>query len=143
MDDFTWQDAYHIGNETIDTEHRHLLELASRVVRFRCRGERLERVREAIVALCDYIKIHFTHEETCMAEAGYPGLPAHRVLHAAIVHEMNAILRSSGSDLDQLVHKLKRLMQSWVLDHIQEADRQIGEFLRQRRETPAADLPAA
>lgn len=136
MDEFVWRDAYRIDNETIDTEHRHLLELANQVIRFRASGERLEAVRQAVVALYNYIKTHFAHEEACMAQAAYPGLPAHRVLHEAIIYEMNEILRGS-TEIDVLVYKLKRLMQSWVIDHIQEADRQIGDFLRQRPPTAA------
>lgn len=131
MDDFVWQKGYSIGEAAIDQEHQHLLELANEVVRFRSSGERLERVREALVALYDYVKTHFAHEEEYMAQVRYPGLPAHRVLHEAIIHEMNVMMRESPQ-LDTLVYKLKRLMKSWVLDHIQQADRQIGDFLRQR-----------
>lgn len=136
MDDFVWQDAYRIGNEHIDQEHRHLLELANRVVRFRASGERLETVRDAVLALYDYVKTHFAHEEQYMHEIAYPGLPVHRVLHETIIHEMNVMMRESPQ-LDSLVYKLKRLVKTWVLDHIQEADSQIGEFLRQRGGTAA------
>jgi len=137
MDDFAWQKSYSIDDDVVDQEHRHLLALANRVVRFRASGERLETVRGAVVALCDYVKTHFADEEEHMAQIGYPGLPAHRVLHESIIHEMNEILRGSG-DLDVLVYKLKRLMKSWVLEHIQQADRQIGDFLRQKAGTPAS-----
>ncbi|MEW6594586.1 MAG: hemerythrin family protein [Thermodesulfobacteriota bacterium] len=142
MDEFTWKDAYSVDNATIDQEHRHLFAMANQVFRFRSRGERLERVREAVVALCDYIKNHFLHEEAFMAEAGYPGLPAHRVLHEAIIHEMNETLRTSN-DLDLLVYKLKRLMLSWVIEHIQEADRHIGLFLRRQSGDAPPDPTAA
>lgn len=135
MDVFVWQDSYSADDETIDQEHRHLLGLACTMVRFRASGERLENVRGAVVALCDYVRTHFIHEEEHMAQINYPGLPAHRVLHAAIIHEMNEILRNSAN-LDLLVYKLKRLLKSWVLGHIQEADRQIGNFLRQRSSGP-------
>lgn len=129
MDDFIWQDAYSIGNETIDAEHRHLLELANQVARFRVSDEPLETVRSAVVALYDYVQTHFAHEEAYMKAAGYPGLPAHRMLHEAIVHEMNTIMHESPQ-LDTLVYNLKRLIKNWVTGHVQQADRQIGDFVR-------------
>lgn len=135
MDEFAWEERYSINDDAIDQEHRHLFALANQVLCFRASGERLEAVRGAMVALYEYVKTHFAHEEQYMQEVGYPGLPAHRVLHETIIHEMNEIMRESPQ-LDTLVYKLKRLMKTWVVHHILEADRQIGDFLRQRTGQP-------
>ena len=129
MADFDWQQAYSIGNDLIDREHQHLLVLANKVVEFRPSGERVENVREAILALCEYVKTHFANEEAYMQQVGFPKLTAHKVLHEAIIHEVNTILKESPG-LDSLVYKLKRLMKNWVIEHIKQADSQIGDFLR-------------
>lgn len=125
MPDFTWKDAYSIGNETIDAEHRQLLELATDIASFARSGERLERIKAAIVRLYDYAKTHFHHEEEYMRSIAYPKLAEHEALHHAIIHEMNTIMQHSGN-IDALVHKFKRLMVVWVIEHIITEDRKIA-----------------
>lgn len=95
MAEFDWRDSYRIGDHTIDTEHKHLFALANKVIHFRASGEQLETVRRAVFELHAYIKTHFTNEEACMEQAGFPRLAAHKVLHGAIIHEMNEALRHS------------------------------------------------
>lgn len=125
MRDFTWKDAYSIGNEIIDAEHRSLLELANDITAFARSGERLERIKPVIVRLYNYAKTHFRHEEEYMRKIGYPKLAEHEALHHAIIHEMNTIMQHSGN-IDALVHKFKRLMVVWVIEHIIEEDSKIS-----------------
>ncbi|MGV1100553.1 bacteriohemerythrin [Thiovibrio sp. JS02] len=125
MADFAWQDALSIGNEMIDQEHRRLIALANEVLRFANRGEGIERIKQAVVALYAYVNTHFRHEEEYMASIGYPQLAEHRILHQDIIHEMNTIMKHSGN-LDALSYKLKRLMHVWVLEHIGTEDRKIA-----------------
>ncbi|MFZ5773947.1 MAG: bacteriohemerythrin [Thermodesulfobacteriota bacterium] len=131
MDEFIWQKAYGIDDAIIDQEHRRLFELANQVLRLPPGGQDVQAVRGAVVALYDYVKTHFAHEEAYMREINYPGLTIHRVLHETIIHEMNMMMREC-TQLDSLVYRLKRLMKKWVIEHIQQADRQIGDFLRQQ-----------
>ncbi|MFZ5775225.1 MAG: bacteriohemerythrin [Thermodesulfobacteriota bacterium] len=129
MPEFAWKDEYSIGNETIDAEHRQLIALANTVVTFARSGEKIERIKAAVVSLYDYAKIHFLHEEEFMRQSGYPKLAEHQGLHQAIIHEMNTIMQHS-SNIDALVHKLKRLMSVWVIEHIIEEDRKLSSHPR-------------
>ncbi len=139
MGQFTWKDEYSIGNAVIDAEHRHLIALASTVAGFANSGERVERVKEAVVALYDYVKTHFQHEEEYMAGIDFPGLAEHRRQHQEIIHEMNTIMKHSGN-LDALIYKFKRLMHVWVLEHIIEDDHKITQASKWE-ENSADDAP--
>lgn len=124
MDEFIWSDTYSIGNEQIDAEHQHLIELANDVAAFAGSGEKIDRIKGDIVALYAYVQTHFQHEEEYMLELGYPQSEEHKKLHEGILAEMNTIMKQSGN-LDALVYKFKRLMKSWVLEHILEEDSRI------------------
>lgn len=125
MGEFVWRAKYSIGNDQIDAEHQRLIELANNVATFAASGEKLERIKEAIVALYDYVKTHFQHEEEYMLQLGYPQYEEHKKLHEGIIAEMNAIMKHSGN-LDVLVYKFKRLMHAWVLEHILDEDSRIA-----------------
>jgi len=125
MAGFAWNSKYSIGNAQIDAEHQRLLELANEIATFAGSGEKLERIKGAIVALYDYVKTHFQHEEEYMVQLGYAQYEEHKKLHEEIIAEMNDIMKHSGN-LDALVYKFKRLMNSWVLEHIQTEDSRIA-----------------
>jgi len=125
MAEFTWSAKYSIGNAQIDAEHQRLIELANDVATFASSEEKLARIKEAIVALYDYVKIHFQHEEEYMLQLGYPQYAEHQKLHEGIIAEMNGIMKHSGN-LDALVYKFKRLMHTWVLEHILTEDSRIA-----------------
>jgi hypothetical protein len=48
-----WRDTYSIGNEEIDAEHQHLIELANDVATFAASGEKVAKIKGDIVALYD------------------------------------------------------------------------------------------
>jgi len=125
MGEFIWRAKYSIGNAQIDAEHQRLIELANDVATLAASGEKIARIKADIVALYDYVKSHFQHEEEYMLQLGYPDYDAHKNLHEGIIAEMNAIMKQSGS-LDTLVYKFKRLMHVWVQDHILTEDSRIA-----------------
>ncbi len=125
MSEFIWNAKYSIGNSMIDAEHQRLIELANDVAAFSSSGEKLVRIKGAIVALYDYVKTHFQHEEEYMLQLGYPQYEEHKKLHEGIIAEMNGIMKHSGN-LDTLVYKFKRLMNAWVLEHILTEDSRIA-----------------
>ena len=125
MSEFVWSAKYSIGNEQVDAEHQRLIALANDVATFAANGEKLARIKVAIVALYEYVKTHFQHEEEYMLELDYPHYEEHKKLHEGIIAEMNAIMKHSGN-LDVLVYKFKRLMNTWVLEHILTEDSRIA-----------------
>jgi len=125
MSEFAWSAKYSIGNAEIDAEHQRLIELANVVATFAGSGEKLPRIKGAIVALYDYVKIHFHHEEEYMLQLGYLQYEEHKKLHEDIIAEMNGIMKHSGN-LDTLVYKFKRLMHGWVIEHIIHEDMKIS-----------------
>ncbi|MCX5863815.1 MAG: hemerythrin family protein [Deltaproteobacteria bacterium] len=125
MGEFAWSAKYSIDNAQIDAEHQRLIELANDVATFAGSGEKLPRIKGAIIALYDYVKTHFQHEEEYMLQLGYLQYEEHKKLHEGIIAEMNAIMKHSGN-LDTLVYKFKRLMNAWVLEHILTEDSRIA-----------------
>ena len=139
MTEFTWKDEYSLGNAQIDAEHQRLLELANAVATLANSGEQMTRIKENIVALYDYVKTHFQHEEEYMLQLGYPQYEEHKKLHEGIIAEMNTIMKHSGN-LDALVYKFKRLMHVWVLEHILTEDSRIAQAKKQKE---ISDEPAS
>ena len=116
-----WDPALRIGVPQIDTEHKELVDIANEVLMIKNPASEIDRVRSALHRLREYTQTHFTNEEAYMSSVQYDGLAEHQTKHAAIIQDMNALLKES-SGIEDLVARLSQFMKQWVLKHITEDD---------------------
>lgn len=126
MSELVWKSEYSIGHFQTDNEHKELISLANRVIRFSDKGENIHKIRSALKALRQYTIIHFRNEENYMARLGYQGIERHKECHSELIARMNAVI-TQNTNVNDLVHGLKRLMVVWVIEHIINEDHKIAE----------------
>jgi hemerythrin len=124
MSELVWKNEYSIGHFPTDNEHKELISLANKVIRFSNTGEEIPKIRNALKALLQYTIIHFRNEEQYMERLGYPEIEHHKECHAELVERLNEVA-AENCDINDLVHKLKRLMVVWVIEHIINEDLKI------------------
>lgn len=130
-----WSDSYCIGIAEIDQQHRGFFEAAHRLHDriLNCQGE--HGVEEAVAFLRDYAVQHFQTEEALMRRDAFPGLEAHRRLHAAFFDSLDQLVY----DLDvcgasqHLAERALEVAQDWLIDHIACEDQQYATRLRSDR----------
>ncbi|MDE2586163.1 MAG: hemerythrin family protein [Betaproteobacteria bacterium] len=126
-----WNDSYSVGMLEIDEQHKALFGTINRLwaVLVGGKGDNAEVLR-LIDELERYTVAHFSAEEAFMAQAGYPELVAHKVLHKnfvqRIAEERQGVVQGKRLSLD-LLHFLK----DWLVDHILVQDQQYAIFCRQ------------
>lgn len=126
-----WTDDLATGDEEIDTHHQQLyatVESLHDAVRY---GE-MARATVALDFLQRYVTDHFATEERRMAEARYPGLKAHAELHRAFAAEF---IRRRQQFLEcgpraAFVIDLSSWLATWLRDHVEGADVEMGHFIR-------------
>ncbi len=124
MSELVWKSEYSIGHFQTDNEHKELISLANKVIHFSDTGEDIHKIRGALKALLQYTKIHFRNEEKYMKRLGYPEIEHHKTCHAELITRLNDVI-AKNSDMNDLVHGLKRLMVVWVIEHIINEDLKI------------------
>ena len=126
MSELVWKSKYSIGHSKTDNEHKKLISLANKVIRFSTAGEDIEKVRGALKALREYTIIHFRNEENYMERLGYQAIEHHKECHAELIARLNEVV-VENTNLKDLVHGLKRLMVVWVIEHIIHEDCKIAK----------------
>jgi hemerythrin len=121
-----WSDDYRIGIPEIDLQHQAFFEAAHRLYDriLNCQGE--HGVEDAIAFLRDYAERHFETEEDLMHRSGFPGLAAHRKLHAAFFEHLDQLvydLEVCGPS-QHLADRALEVVQDWLIGHIMEEDQQ-------------------
>lgn len=126
MSELVWKSEYNIGHFPTDNEHKELISLANKVIRFSDTGEDIHKIRAALKALLQYTVIHFRNEEKYMERLGYPKIAHHKKCHVELTARLNDVM-AENSDVNDLVHRLKRLMVVWVIEHIINEDIKIAD----------------
>lgn len=120
-----WQASYAIDDAEIDAQHRMLFDLANRILAIMDPRQEFAELKAAMLALFDYMRVHFEAEEALMEEVEYPELAAHRKLHGTILEDMDRLIEDH-TDLFTLKEALNAFMIRWVLTHIRHEDTKIG-----------------
>lgn len=122
-----WRPAMAIGDEMVDTDHQHLVDLINAVELTLQAAQGEASLAGALDALSAYTREHFEREETLMRVIGYERLAAHRDAH----HKLRGRLVEIRRHIEQAkaavappheVQNLIELLRAWLLDHVMKED---------------------
>lgn len=122
-----------VGVDALDTDHKMLVSLINQLADAIAAGEARALVASVLNGLLDYTVYHFGREEAMMAACAYPGLAAHRQVHADLLRRLHA-LRDAYRDNpdDGLESRVLAFMKTWLADHILGHDRQYAPAMAGR-----------
>lgn len=123
-----WSNAYSVGMQKLDDDHRHLLDLVSQAMESIINRDPPKRVARRIDEIVSDTRRHFAEEERLMERTSYRNLVPHRAEHQALLEQISKALadhaRGSISAVD-----LSTALAHWLLDHIVQSDKPLAEHL--------------
>ena len=130
-DSVVWDDAYSVGFEPIDDQHKVLVAMINELLHA-CK----KRVAVADVAFLqtvqkavEYAQTHFSAEENYMSQVSYPNLAAHKEQHRQfeiqIASSLKEFEKGGAAPID-----LARFLKNWLLGHIAQSDKQYAPYLK-------------
>ena len=131
MPSLKWRDEYSIGVEQIDHQHKHVFSLVARFKETVSDEAGVDEIGRIVEELMAYTREHFAAEETLQARHHYPGFDEHREMHADLIERVEEF-RERVRITDSYVNlDLVSFLRDWLVNHIQEEDRKIGEHISQ------------
>jgi hemerythrin len=127
--------ASQTGHRDIDGQVRTLFSIANEVLFSKELEESPELFQCTLRLFVAYLDYHFASEEAVMAESHYPAGCIHSDFHAYVLHEAIAIEErgSRGGSLVETRHAIFYMVEDWLYHHVNEADQQFADFLREAR----------
>jgi len=126
----SWRKDFELGIAEIDFQHQYFLKL---VHRFSDLGEgqvSREKMTRYLDELVYYARFHFCSEENVMQECGYPELPAHKLQHEKLIHDLSVVIDAAEA-VDFSTSSISEFLVEWFLTHTVTEDHLIAEFLQQ------------
>jgi len=124
-----WHDDYSVGIDSIDQQHKKLLNLINQLqtaVDYST-GEQFE--REALDELVDYTKTHFTYEEGLMRDNDYPDFEPHKAQHEKMFKKVGEVLAEYEKDHDTAMSNAAEYLKDWLITHINGTDKEYSSYL--------------
>ena len=127
-----WDDDLLTGNAQVDMQHKKMFEMVSNLAKACEDGSDITRLQETLDFLVDYTNLHFADEEALQLEYGYPGYESQKNMHDGFkttVGELVQRFKESGSSAE-LSQDVNKIIVRWLVNHIQNEDKKIGEHIR-------------
>ncbi len=128
-----WKDEYSVGVQSLDDDHRKLLNLINKLqtaVHYQT-GDVFE--KEALDEVIAYTKYHFEREEKLMEEAGYPDLDAHRKIHQRMIAKVDEFVKEYETKGHEVLEEVAAYLKDWLVDHINGTDQEYSALLQEKK----------
>ncbi|MDL2295055.1 hemerythrin family protein [Ruminococcaceae bacterium OttesenSCG-928-D13] len=128
-----WNDAYKIGIDQIDQQHKQLIGALDDLLKCANASDAVggERCRHTMGFLKDYAVNHFAAEEMLQQEIGFPEAREHWEMHQTFrtsLHEMElGLIRADYSP--EKVREVTDMLTRWWLFHILKEDKKMLAWL--------------
>ena len=127
-----WRDSYNTGIDTVDEEHKKLVDLIEAMYTSIRDKEPKEAVEKVLTEIVEYTQIHFNNEEALMEEKEYPALEAHKTEHQSLIDEVGEYKERLLADFPDGRQELYRFLREWLVSHIMDSDKAFGVYASEK-----------
>ncbi len=127
-----WKASYETRIESLDNEHRGLVDQINRLFQAILNKEVEEQLLPIFDELVTYTKQHFQHEEALLAEYNYPELESQQVEHKQLTQQVLDYRQKLEGGTAVSAQEVMGFLRKWLLEHIVKHDMKYGSYLESR-----------
>ncbi|MFU0800407.1 MAG: bacteriohemerythrin [Xylanivirga thermophila] len=128
-----WRKDLETGIESIDDQHKALIEQANILLEACAQGKGKEEVKETLDFLASYVVTHFKDEEAYQKKYNYPLYDLHAKVHEDFLQEVENLKQEfdeQGPTLRFTVQFNKRVV-DWLINHIGKMDKEFAKYVKE------------
>jgi len=125
-----WREQLSVGNDLIDSDHKHLIEIINLANSSLQKMSRPE-LAAALDQLFNYSKLHFALEEKIAAAVGFTGMDHIHASHEALLVKLSQVAREIGNVWDAAAAEhFGAFLREWLINHVIKEDMLLKPFLK-------------
>jgi hemerythrin len=121
-----WREAYALGVELLDAQHREMVRLINLVLDSEAGDEGGARL-DALIA---HLRRHFETEEVFLRAIDYPLTEEHSREHSMQLAEFVDLRRSIARGDESVGAEIRAEVRQWFFNHVVAEDRRFGAYYR-------------
>ncbi|MEA1942679.1 MAG: bacteriohemerythrin [Pseudomonadota bacterium] len=118
----TWDASLDVGVETMNDEHKQILDLMNEIHDRAAAGETGPAMTGLVERLAQVTIDHFRDEEAYMASIDYKGLASHTLIHADLLKKYTAHADAIRANGGQVPSDFLMFLKLWLTAHIKGID---------------------
>ena len=128
-----WRDDFRIGIESVDYEHRQLIDLINELDQSLSQDAGKDAVSDFLGEVDAQISAHFALEEREMRDLGYRDYADHKADHERLLDEIRDVAEAFEANAYADYRKLLAThLETWFTEHFRTKDAQLHHFLKHR-----------
>ena len=128
----TWRDEYNINVEQLDSQHQKMLEIVNHLHAAVEARENKSVLRDMLVELAEFTRVHFSTEEELMSEYSFPAFDDHQIQHRLLLQHLDDLAAAVSIGKHPTFYSDYDVSTDWALVHISEYDKSLGLFLNSK-----------
>jgi hemerythrin-like metal-binding protein len=126
---FEWNDMFSVGVNSIDDQHKKLIDYVNQLHDAMMEGKANDQIAPILDGLISYTATHFAHEEKYFAQFNYENTDEHKQLHQDLVGQVMDFKGKFDSGEATLSSDLMEFLKEWLMNHIMQEDKKYVECL--------------
>jgi hemerythrin len=127
-----WENDLSVQIDSIDNQHKKLIELINQFYENIKSSSNNELVGNLITGMKNYTIFHFKTEEKFFKQFNYPDIESHKKEHEYFIEKVNDIEERFRSGKLILSFEITDFLKKWIRNHIQETDSKYSVFLKSK-----------
>jgi hemerythrin-like metal-binding protein len=128
-----WNNAFSIGIDVIDDQHKKFFELLDKSYLLIFQGNSQSELSHLLDELIEYSKYHFAAEEELMRKHNYVNLDQHILKHRSFTNKVLSYKIDIIREHKYMSVDIFDFIRNWLMDHILETDIEMGENIRSKQ----------
>ena len=125
----TWEEKYATGVAELDKQHKNLFKYTNDLEEYLQNNFGSKETTDQMMHFLDQcIKVHFSHEETCMFKHECPVASKNKDAHQKFIKKFRATeekIKTEESSSDDSLRELHHFLETWLVEHICKIDTQL------------------
>jgi len=123
-----WSENLSVKVNSIDVQHKKLVELINKLHDASKEGKAKEAAGPVLKELINYTATHFDYEEKLFSEHGYPESATHSKEHKDLVVKVLDVQKDFDAGKLTIGMSLMSFLKDWLNNHILKTDKKYADF---------------
>ena len=124
-----WSEKLSVGIESIDLQHRKLVEIINLLDDALTNGNANEVMTRIFHNLLIYTENHFEYEEKLFKQYGYSAQADHKISHQRLTDQVLGLQIKASSGNEPIGDEVMAFLKLWLTEHIMKEDMAYASFL--------------
>jgi len=112
-----WKPEYSVGVESMDVEHREMIDLINEIYEKLDSAPDADQIEDCLGDIFSTVSMHFALEESLMRKSNYAEYQAHKDNHEELLDQIRDLMDDFAADTSAGAVKLERGLSDWFAGH--------------------------